>query len=132
MKRFISTSLFFASLLSLSGCAWFSDERSETFSDKDAATLTIEKGWIPDNIPQDAKEIGLRYNLDTNARAIKWVGSRLDTTMCRSATLNEAKKDVASIPVAKTLLEGLQLENAVNCGDYFYAEAGANRVLWTG
>lgn len=90
----------------------------------------IEKGWIPDTLPPDAKDIKLKYDLDTNAHAVRWVGTGLDTATCRPTAAENAKKDIDSTPVARTLFEGLQPENPADCGEYFYAESGDKKLLW--
>jgi len=54
-----------AVLLALSGCA---DNRSASFDDMRQlkASGLIEKGWVPEQLPADATDIRVRWNLDTN------------------------------------------------------------------
>ena len=44
----------------------FHDRKTVTFSTKPQAAEYIEKGWIPGNIPENAKNIILYYDIDTN------------------------------------------------------------------
>src|SRR3712207_4112661 len=42
------------------------DTKTLKFSNKKEAIEYIEKAWLPENIPEDAKNIILYYNIDTN------------------------------------------------------------------
>ena len=51
-------------MIALAGC----DTRSETFNTYQEAKRSglIERGWIPPELPPDATDIRLRWDLDTN------------------------------------------------------------------
>jgi hypothetical protein len=71
LKRFIFLPFFFAFIL---GCG---ETKDSFYPNLDAAKKAgaIERGWIPDIIPESSKEIYERHNLDTNR---VWVRFKFD------------------------------------------------------
>lgn len=44
----------------------FNDTKNISFKNFDEASSYIENGWIPNNLPENSKNIYVTYNIDTN------------------------------------------------------------------
>lgn len=67
MKRNINLLIFLLLILLVGLCAilsYLNLSKEYYFKDMFDAKETIERGWIPNNIPQDSKEIFVTYQID--------------------------------------------------------------------
>ena len=129
MRSIRRTSAIIAAGLWLSACGDFVKVEYATGSDARASGI-IHRGWLPDWLPDDAREIQLVYDLDTNAIAFSAIlppdgWSLQESAKCVATTTARASRLLGA---TREVSDTAGTSEVYKCGDYYTVQD--DEIFW--